>query len=167
MLKTMSDRIVAIPMVDCFVRKNGKYLMLKRHASKKILPNIWIAPGGKLEKNEGLYAACKREIREETGLEIKNLRLKAIGNAYNKDFNTEIFFHLFVADWKSGEINPENEIGELKWLTLPEILKLDNLLSEFHEVLPLILDNTNKIISYTAVYQSDNELLDFQIEEPD
>lgn len=160
----MNDRNIAIPMVDCFVRKNGKYLMLKRDASKKILPNIWIAPGGKLERNEGLFEACRREVKEETGLEIKNLKLKAIGNAYNISAGQEIFFHLFVADYESGEINPENDIGELEWLTPEEIYKLDNLLAEFHEVLPYIFDDSDKFISYKAVYEKDNKMTKFCLE---
>lgn len=151
-------------MVDCFVKKDGRYLMLHRHQNKKILPNVWIAPGGKLERNEGLFEACIREITEETGLEIKNLKLKAIGNAYNIEADQEIFFHLFVADWKSGEITPENEIGDLKWLTPEEIYKLDNLLAEFHEVLPYVFEESDKFISYKTVYKKDNELKEFYLE---
>lgn len=162
----MNDRNIAIPMVDCFVKKNDKYLMLHRHHTKKILPNIWIAPGGKLERNEELFEACIREVKEETGLEIKNLKLKAIGNAYNIKADQEIFFHLFVADWESGEIDPENEIGDLQWLIPDEIYKLDNLLAEFHEVLPYIFDDTDKFISYKAVYEKDNEMTEFYLENP-
>jgi 8-oxo-dGTP pyrophosphatase MutT (NUDIX family) len=67
--------------------KNGKYLITKRANWEKAFPGQWTVPGGKLEvldyvlkkKDTGshwynvLENLLKREIKEETGLEIKNI----------------------------------------------------------------------------------------------
>lgn len=128
------------------------------------MPDVWMAPGGKREFNEGLFKAARREILEETGLEITNLKIKATGNAYLEDIDQELYFHFITADYKSGELLNNPADGELVWLTPKEILKLDNLLSEIKKVGPHIFDNTDKIISYKAVYKRGNEMTDFEVE---
>lgn len=160
----MSQRNILVTL-ECFIQKDGKYLMLHRNADKRIMPNVWMAPGGKREFNEGLFAATRREILEETGLTIKNLRIKATGNAYLKDLDQEVFFHFVFADYASGELHQHPEDGELKWLTPEEIIELDNLLAEIKQVAPFIFDGSEKVISYSAVYEKGNRLSEFQIEE--
>lgn len=75
------DRPIIVGL-QCFVKKNGKYLMLKRHESKQIMPGVWMAPGGTREHAEGLFACARREIFEETGLKIKNLSVRAVGTGH-------------------------------------------------------------------------------------
>lgn len=159
----MNRRNIAVTL-ECFVKKDNRYLMLHRNAAKRIMPNVWMAPGGKREFNEGLFECAKREIKEETGLEIKNLRIKATGNAYLKDLDQELYFHFVVADYAGGELHQNPEDGELVWLTPEEISKLDNLLAEIHEVLPYILTDDNNVISYKAVYEKGNKMTDFILE---
>ncbi|PJE62811.1 hypothetical protein COU88_03005, partial [Candidatus Roizmanbacteria bacterium CG10_big_fil_rev_8_21_14_0_10_39_6] len=88
----MEKRNILVTL-ECFVHKDGKYLMLHRNADKRIMPGVWMAPGGKREFNEGLFEAARREVLEETGLVIKNLRIKVAANAYMKDIDQEVFFH--------------------------------------------------------------------------
>ena len=162
----MSQRNI-ICTIECYIKKDGKYLMLHRAADKKILPNVWMAPGGKREHNEGVFAASRREILEETNLTIKNLKILCTGVGYLKDLNQEIFFHFVGADYAGGHL-PENPAdGELKWLTLEEILKLDNLLGELKGVLPIILGPNPEFISYTSLYEKGNDMVSFQIEKGD
>lgn len=150
---------------ECFVKKGDRYLMLHRNLTKKIMPNVWMAPGGKREQGEGLFAAAHREVMEETGLKIKNLRIRATGVGWLKDIETEVFFHMLTADYENGE-EIDSEDGELRWLTASEIKKLPNLLSEFKpEVVDHILGNDPGIISYRAVYDVGNHMVEFEIEE--
>lgn len=159
----MKSRNIIVAL-ECFVKKDGKYLMLHRNSDKKILPNVWLAPGGKIEFNEGLFECARREIREETGLEINNLRIKATGNGYMKDLNEEVFFHFVFADYAGGILKNNPPDGELRWLTVEEILKLDNLLAEIHQVSSFIFDDTDNVISYKAVYEKGNKLSSFVLE---
>jgi 8-oxo-dGTP diphosphatase len=160
----MSKRKITVAM-ECFIKKDGKYLMLHRNPNKKLMPDVWMAPGGHIERNEGLFEATRREILEETGLKIKNLRIKVTGNAYLKDLDRELFFHFITADYDGGAIKDDPEDGELVWLDPEEILKLDNLLAELHEVLTYVFSDNQYIISYKAVYEKGNEMIDFELEE--
>lgn len=160
----MTERKIATAL-ECYVNKDGKWLMLHRHPNKKIMPGVWMAPGGKIERNEGLFECARREIYEETGIKIKNLRIRATGNAYLKDLDSEMFFHFITADWADGELIAETDVGELVWLSSEEIFRLDNLLAELHEVLPFILNENRGIISYKAVYDNGNNMVEFTLED--
>ena len=129
------------------------------------MPDVWMAPGGKRDFNEGLFECARREIREETNLEIQNLRVIATGCALLKDINMELYFHFVGADYKSGEIPSDPEDGELRWLSLEEILGLDNLLAELKEVLPVILKANAPLVSYKAVYEQGNDMSFFAFED--
>ncbi len=157
-------RNIAVTL-ECFVKKDGKYLMLHRSPTKRIMPDVWMAPGGHREFNEGLFACARREVKEETGLDIKNLRVIATGNAYLQDLEQEFFFHFVEADYAGGEVVAEPENGELVWLTPEEMLQKENMLAEIHAILPYLFSGKNKVISYSAVYRSGNELIELQIEE--
>lgn len=156
-------RNIAVTL-ECFVQKDGKYLMLHRNPAKRIMPDVWMAPGGHREFNEGLFECARREIFEETGLTIKNLRVKATGNAYLKDLNQEFFFHFVFADYAGGELKQNPEDGEFVWVSPEKMMKLDNLLAEIHEILPYLFDGTDRIISYKAVYETGNKMTEFYLE---
>lgn len=160
----MPQRNILITL-ECFVKKGNRYLMLHRNPNKKIMPDVWMAPGGKREFNEGLFECARREIMEETGLKIKNLKVRAVGNAYLKDLNQELFFTFVFADYAEGKLKQNTNEGEFVWLTVKEIEKLDNLLSEIKYIMPdLFL--SKKIISYKAVYDKGNNLTNLILEKP-
>lgn len=60
------------------VMRNGQVLLGQRRGSHGA--GYYAAPGGHLEFGESFAAAARREVREETGLEITNLRLLSVGN---------------------------------------------------------------------------------------
>lgn len=151
--------------LECFVKKGNKYLLLHRNPSKKIMPGVWMAPGGHREFNEGLFECARREVKEETGLDIKNIRIKVAGNAYLKDLDKEFYFHLLVADYAGGDLKSYVADGELVWVTKEEILKLDNLLAELKHVVAHIVSESTEVISYKAVYEKGNEMTDFVLEQ--
>lgn len=68
------------------------------------------------------------------------------------------------ADYAGGELPENPEDGKLEWMTLEEILKLDDLLSELRGVLPIVLGNNPEIISYCAEYEIGNKMIEFKIE---
>jgi 8-oxo-dGTP pyrophosphatase MutT (NUDIX family) len=58
MLKTQNYVICS----NVFVKKDNKYLMLRRSSKKSILPSVLHPIGGKVEKNETPLDAMKREL---------------------------------------------------------------------------------------------------------
>lgn len=149
---------------QCYVKKDGKYLMLHRAKHKKIMPDVWLAPGGKRERGEGLFECARREILEETGLKIKNLKIKATGAIYLEDIDQELFVHFLTADYDGGELKPEDDDGTLHWLAPEEILKIDNLLAELKQILPFIFDDKSNIISFESIYDKGNNMTHLKIE---
>lgn len=55
--------------VICFYK--DKALVIKRSPDKRLYPSKWECGGGKIEPGESFLEACKREIKEELGLEIE------------------------------------------------------------------------------------------------
>ncbi|WP_144934990.1 NUDIX domain-containing protein [Paenibacillus sp. 32O-W] len=70
-------------MTTAFLFNDGRILMLKRAANRKIAPGLWTGVGGHLEPEEinNPEQACIREIYEETGIvkeELADLKLRYI-----------------------------------------------------------------------------------------
>jgi len=130
------------------------------------MPNVWMAPGGRRELGEGVFECARREIREETGLEIQNLQIRATGISLLKDIDLELCLHFLTADYASGVLTESTEDGQLVWLTPEEIFGLDNLLAELRPVLPHVFSDIPMVVSYRTVYEKGNELVDIVIENP-
>ncbi len=108
----------------CYVRREGHTLMIHRvkkandmHAGK------WNGLGGKFEPGETPEACAIREIREESGLVVKDLRLCGMitfpGFANEEDWYT----FLFVSEAFEGALIDSPE-GILRWIPDEELLDL-------------------------------------------
>jgi 8-oxo-dGTP diphosphatase len=83
------------------VLKEGKILFGKRKS--KLSTDTFGVPGGHLEYMESFEDCARREVREETGIEIQNIRFLFVGNTTH--FAPKHFVNIgLVADWKSGEL---------------------------------------------------------------
>ncbi|MBM6616016.1 8-oxo-dGTP diphosphatase [Desemzia sp. RIT804] len=78
-------------------------------------------PGGKLEPKESILDSVVREVKEETGLQVSNLKLCGIKDWYEEenDFRYVVFLYQ-TADYQ-GELLEETEEGTLKWMELDEL----------------------------------------------
>jgi 8-oxo-dGTP diphosphatase len=102
------------------IEKDGKILIGKRRTSHG--SNTYSILGGHLEFGETFEEGAKREVREESGLDIENVELVSINNdiAYEKHY-VSIGLHAFLEDGTPEEI--EDAIGEWQWVNprqLPE-----------------------------------------------
>ena len=144
--------------VECFIRKEDKYLMLLRNQTKKLIPGLLVAPGGHKKFIEGVFACAKREIMEETGVKVDNIRLKATGIGHCRTYNKNVEFcnYFLMSDYISGEPKKIVEDGKLQWLTLNEIKNHNNLFVEIKELLPYLFDDSAEVVSYVAEYDDVN-----------
>ncbi len=86
--------------IGIMILKDGKVLLGKRKGSHGA--GEWAWPGGHFEYMESFEECAKREVREETGMEIENVRFLRLLNL--KEYAPKHYVDLgFVADWKSGE----------------------------------------------------------------
>lgn len=105
------------------VFKDGKYLVtrLSKH-------DIYMFPGGGIEENETEFDTCKREVLEETGIEVTVLKETVRINEYFIDSKwTNVYFICeFVKDLGAPSLTDEEiELGlETVWLTQSELLEI-------------------------------------------
>lgn len=107
--------------VGVFIIKNKKFLMGKRIGSHQ--ENTWCLPGGHLEFGESFEQSAIREVEEETGLQIHNLRFAAVTNDHFEAEDKHYVEIFLLADWLSGEptITEPDRYIEQKWVDFSEL----------------------------------------------
>ncbi|MBR2672205.1 MAG: 8-oxo-dGTP diphosphatase [Oscillospiraceae bacterium] len=107
----------------CYIDNGSSYLMLHRVKKKNdINHDKWIGVGGKLEEGESPEECARREVLEETGLTLGNLRFRGILFFFNTMYETE-FIYVYSSDVYSGEIKECDE-GELEWVNKEDVTSL-------------------------------------------
>jgi len=120
-------------VVTGVVIKDGKFLITKRAPTEKAFPNEWTVPGGKLELDDysnkpkdtsshwyNIFEnLLKREVIEETGLKIKNIRYLT-SLAYIRSDNIPTIIVSLYADYLDGEVKLCPAMTEYVWVTLEQ-----------------------------------------------
>ncbi len=111
------------------IQKEGKILLGKRHENPDKadsvfrVANVWTMPGGKLDYGESFTEGAKREVKEETGIDIKEEDLDVI--CVNEDMNEHAHFITIglIAKKFSGEpkVLEPNEITEWNFFGMDEL----------------------------------------------
>ena len=129
-------RWITIPRTLCFVLNGDDVLLMKRGAHKRIFPNRYNGVGGHIERDEDPLTSARREILEETSLNVHDLRLRAV---YNIDAGATSGILLFVfTAWAESRAVIANDEGTLHWLPRDAVLTLD-LVEDIPHILPRIL----------------------------
>ncbi len=130
----------------------SSYLLLHR-TKKKNDPNEgkWIGVGGHVEKGESTLACMKREVREETGLEVKKHRYLGYCDFLNDACPAERMY-LYRVESFDGELSGCNE-GDLRWVKKDEMLSLPMWEGD-RAFLPYIESN-EKPFRFTLLYHGD------------
>ncbi|MEH7390563.1 NUDIX hydrolase [Bacillus sp. JJ1474] len=112
------NEIVLVVSVSIF--RDNKVLVIKEN--KPFAINKWNFPSGRIENREDILNAACREVREETGLDVKLTGTTGIYNFISSSNHQVILFH-FIGEITGGILKlEEEEIVESKWMTLPGIL---------------------------------------------
>jgi 8-oxo-dGTP diphosphatase len=131
------NRYQVVPRTLCFVRHGDEVLLLKGAPHKRIWANRYNGLGGHVERGEDLFNATLREVREESGLQVHDLRLAAVVHADAGDPEVGILFFVFTAasDTKAVIESPE---GALEWHPVGA-LPLDEMAPDLPVILPRVL----------------------------
>lgn len=137
---------------NVFIRKDGKYLLSKRSSQKKYAPNKIQPFGGKVDADENPYEAAIREIKEEVGISIKNLKVEAIvlEKTDEKELPVNWMVFYFSADYDSGEVIKSEE-AEAVMLTADDIKKAD-LFPSVKSIIDHILNPADGTVFTTNAY---------------
>lgn len=127
----IQSKLFEVP-VKAVVLKEGKVLVLKRSSGEIRSADKYDFPGGAIEHGEEAIEALRREIREETGLEVKIgpvLTFSDSEKEYSLDEKKNNKLKIFtkgagfLAFYKSGEVKLSEEHQSYKWLSFDEALK--------------------------------------------
>lgn len=104
------------PCIMVAIVKEDEILLLKQ---SYIFKNSKVLLSGYVSNNESAEEAVIREVKEEAGINIKNLQY--LGSDYVKD--KEILMITFMAEYLEGEIEKSTEVEGIGWIKLSEALE--------------------------------------------
>ncbi|MBX7114661.1 MAG: NUDIX hydrolase [Myxococcaceae bacterium] len=108
-----------VPTVDCIIELPGERLVLIR---RKNPPLGWALPGGFVDEGETLHAACVREAREETGLEVDLTEQFFTYSDPARDLRRHTLSTVYIA-WAEGDPKGADDAAEAKAFSLNELPK--------------------------------------------
>jgi len=109
--------------VGAVVVRDGRALIIKRaHEPRK---GEWSLPGGLLELGESLQDAVRREIKEETSLDIDVGPVIETFDRVHRDDHGKIRYHFVIVDYvcwpNGGEAVPGSDAEGVAWVSADEI----------------------------------------------
>jgi 8-oxo-dGTP diphosphatase len=96
-------------------------------------------PGGHTEDGESIVESTIREIKEETGLTVLNLKACGVIYWFNEETGDRYFVFNYKTDTYRGELIAETDEGKVYWVAIEELTTL-NLASGFEERLPMFFE---------------------------
>jgi 8-oxo-dGTP diphosphatase len=113
--------------VSAAIVRDGRVLIVRR--ARPPAAGLYTLPGGGVEAGETLFEAVRREVREETTLEIEPVGLAGYREAIGRDAHGRIERHFvilpFAARWLAGEPALSEELSEAIWLDPAAIAGLE------------------------------------------
>ena len=134
-------------VVGCYLEAEGHLLVLKYGVSKSEAGK-WAVPGGKVERKELPKEAAKRELFEETGIEIQETWLRNLGTLYIRNPNLDYVYHLFniTLPTKPKVIQLSDEHSAYLWAKAQDL-----------KILPL-LDGEQEILQKYGTFLAQNRI---------
>jgi len=131
-------------IVVAVIRDGDRFILGKKAKGKPPYPNVWHTPGGGVDgfvKAKGLFEAgdfdnpffheeLRREMREELGIEIKNIVCivpqfrSAPREAVTENKHGELthyYFLEYLCEYATGEMRPDDDLVEAKWVTKEDL----------------------------------------------
>jgi len=130
----MAEQPIMIGVGAVIEDEAGRILLVK-HVPERggFWQGKWICPGGRLDFGETIEEGIKREVREETQLEIDLIKPlppfdRIVGS------NDEVSLHVIYIDYRArvtgGKLKPGSDVGEAIWVEKKQVLQI---WEELHE----------------------------------
>jgi 8-oxo-dGTP diphosphatase len=149
-----SSRYQLVPRTLVFGFRDGKVLLQQVPKGRGAWADLWNGIGGHVERGESPAQAARREFREETGLELTELRL-AGQVIVDLGASPGIGFSVFAAEVGAGTPRAGDE-GVLRWFD-PEAIPAGSLVEDLPTLLPRAIACMDGAPPFTAVYTYDEE----------
>lgn len=108
------------------IRKDDLFLVTRRSEINDYMPLKWDIPGGFVEAGEPMEEALRREIKEETNINVRVDKVLYIYSNLSQLPNKQVFQAVYLCEYSDGEIktNPE-EHDKYEWIKKDQLLTLD------------------------------------------
>ena len=104
----------------------GRVLLIQR--GQPPAEGSWSIPGGRIEFGESMVAACQRELREETGLEVEVGEVAVVVDRMHTEGPPEHRYHYVIVDFLvtvvGGTLAPADDVRDARWLDQAELERL-------------------------------------------
>ncbi|MGE5646310.1 MAG: NUDIX hydrolase [Acidobacteriota bacterium] len=109
--------------VGAIIEQRGSVLLVER--GNEPLKGVWSLPGGVVETGELLKDAVRREVREETGLEVDPVSIAEIFERImpGQDGRTEYHYVLidYICRVTGGSLSPASDAARAEWVPRAEL----------------------------------------------
>lgn len=113
--------------LGAIVWKDGKVLMIQRGNPPRA--GIWSLPGGAQDLGETVADGIRREIAEETGVQIELLGLVEVIDSIQRDTAGRVLYHYtiidYVARWTGGEAVAGDDAAAVAWIDPADMHRMD------------------------------------------
>lgn len=86
---------------------------------------LWALPGGFVEYGETVESAVRREVKEETGLQVDLIRLLGVYSDPKRDPRGHVISVCFIAQKKAGNLKADTDASQVACMTIDEISKIE------------------------------------------
>ena len=109
--------------MGAIILKRNRVLLVER--GKSPLKGYWSLPGGVLETGEQLQEGIRREVLEETGLEVEPLRVATIFERIMRDRKGKPEYHYVLIDYlcrvTGGALQAADDVRRVAWVPRQEL----------------------------------------------
>jgi mutator protein MutT len=109
--------------VGAIVVEGDRVLLVER--GREPQKGVWSLPGGAVEVGEHLKEAIRREVREETGLEVEPVRMVEVFERIMPDESGRTEYHYVLIDYlcrvTGGELKAESDARQARWVPRAEL----------------------------------------------
>jgi len=150
------NTFTVIPRVLAFIEKDDKVLLIERAKKEAFAYKKLNGIGGHIEKGEDPLTAIRREVKEESGLNIADFTLRAV-IFIDVESDKGVCVFVYSTVYSGGEVNSSTE-GRLLWAKKSELPRMQVI-----KDIPLILDvieesKNDGEVKYLQYQYTDKEL---------
>ena len=115
-----------VAAVGAVVIHDGAVLLVKRAFPPR--QGEWSLPGGQLELGESLAEGVRREVREETGIEVEVGAVVEVFDRVHRDDAGRIRYHFVIVDFlchpRGGALAAGDDAADARWVPRAEVAAL-------------------------------------------